>query len=355
MAKDKDDKKDDKKGGKDEPAQDKILEKGEIKAFLNRAYDGNSISCAIALTKDDDALLLLHPIKAPKKLRTELSDKAKEAGLELAGKCYFGRIKINKENLLTITVNKEPPGAKMEKGLKIPLRKAGYPDFVINADANIENEPEGDEGKTAPVSPSPGERTDATAAPATGAAAPTATAAPATSAATPNGAATPPSQGDLKQTGAAAGANTAPKEAAAATAAAIKNSGLAWVATRKVVEDQLTALHGKMTEAYKDHGFGAEIDKVFKSKVEPVLNQLDESLAHALADVGKATGAAQQKQLLDQAQKIVTRYESYLASEQLIKKLDKNPFMDLKIEATLTKTLDTLSKKLTSVANELRV
>ena len=164
--------------------------------------------------------------------------------------------------------------------------------------------------------------------------------------------------------GAAAGQNGAAQNAAqngagqngtaaSAAAAKLKTSSLAWAATRKAVEGQIGTLHGKMVEAYKDHGFGADLDKFFKSKVEPVLEQLDESLVEALADVGRATEAGQQKGLVEQAQKIVARYEGYVASEPLIKKLDNNPFVDLKIEETLSKTLMALNKTLTSVASNL--
>jgi hypothetical protein len=127
-------------------------------------------------------------------------------------------------------------------------------------------------------------------------------------------------------------------------AAALEKARLAWGAARKRVESEVDKLHAEMTSAYKDHGFGGELDTFFKAKVEPILHNLDDTLVHKLDEVTKNTNPAQHAQLVAEAQKIVQKYEAYLAGEPLIAKLDNNPFVPLQIEKTLVATLTALSR-----------
>jgi hypothetical protein len=147
----------------------------------------------------------------------------------------------------------------------------------------------------------------------------------------------------------------APQVSPADSAAKVQKSRAVWVATRRALEGKLDTLLGKMADAYKDHAFGAELEKHFHAGVEPILSQFDHRLAEALDGVSGATDAGQQKALLTQAQQIVASYEGYLASEKLIRQLDANPFVPgLNIEATLTASLDALNKTLASVAASVR-
>ncbi len=146
---------------------------------------------------------------------------------------------------------------------------------------------------------------------------------------------------------------SAPAAAAAVPAATLTKSRAIWVATRGAVEKQLDALQGKMAEVYQDHDFGAHLEKVFRDKVEPVLGTLDDSLVHILDEAGKTQDAAAQKKLINDAQDVISKYESYLAKEKLIQQLDQNPFMELKIEATLTKTLEALGRTLSNANSSL--
>ena len=123
-----------------------------------------------------------------------------------------------------------------------------------------------------------------------------------------------------------------------------QKSGLAWVAARKRVEDEIGKLHQAMTKHYDGHGFGADLDKVFQSKVAPILTSLDQSLASKLEEVGKNTDPAQHDKLVGEAKQIIDRYESFLASDSLIPQLDQNPFVPLQIQKTLTATLEALKK-----------
>ena len=108
MANQKADKDDDKKDAKDKPGADSIMSHQEMKPILNVAYN-HPVHCALALTDDDEAVLLLHRKTAPKKLRNNLKDDAEEKGIKLATKVFFGHIKVSPSNTVTITVNREPP------------------------------------------------------------------------------------------------------------------------------------------------------------------------------------------------------------------------------------------------------
>jgi hypothetical protein len=396
----------DKKGSKKEATSDDIMTPAEMKPILARAKHGDPASCVICLTKDKDGVILLDKRKKPKQLVSLLKKAAAAAGLELENPSIrFGKATITEDEagLVNFVVNKEASGAMRPKLLAL-LKKAGYQKVEISVDEGLEDESEEDDAQE--------EQPQQAAAPA--AAPPAAAPVAATPAATqqeaspappedampalkkrlaglmqhiPEVLAQAPDQKDslikLATTASAAlkaadvaattaaedaleKALTAAEEAASkhaadasagrsAAAATISKTGLAWVATRKAVEGQIDALHKKMTDAYKDHGFGADLDKYFKSKVEPVLDTLDESLVEVLKEASAATGAAEQKKLMADAQKIIGKYENYLASESLIKQLDKNPFQELKIEETLTKTLATLSKTLTSIAGSINV
>jgi hypothetical protein len=143
-----------------------------------------------------------------------------------------------------------------------------------------------------------------------------------------------------------------PRPAAPAPAPAANGPGapafakarLAWVAARNKVESEVGKLHAEMTTVYKDHGFGAHLDKFFHAKVEPILTNLDEALAEKLDEVNNATDPAEHAKLVQEARGIIQRYESYVAGEKLIADLDDNPFVPLAIQKTLTATLTTLSK-----------
>ncbi|HYZ63404.1 MAG TPA: hypothetical protein VE650_13210 [Acetobacteraceae bacterium] len=129
-----------------------------------------------------------------------------------------------------------------------------------------------------------------------------------------------------------------------ANAQVLAKSRTAWVAARKRIEDEISKLHQAMTKHYEGHGFGADLDKVFLSKIEPILTTLDQSLAHKLDEVGKNTDPQQHQKLVGEAKQIIDNYESFLNSNPLIPQLDENPFVPLQIQKTLTATLEALKK-----------
>jgi hypothetical protein len=130
------------------------------------------------------------------------------------------------------------------------------------------------------------------------------------------------------------------------SAQVLQKSRLAWVAARKKVEDEIGKLHDAMTQHYNGHGFGADLDKVFKAKIDPILTSLDQSLADKLDEVNKTTDPQQHDKLVGEARQIINKYETFLSSDQLIPQLDQNPFAPLQIQKTLTATLETLKKSI---------
>jgi hypothetical protein len=410
----------DKKGGK-QAGPDDIMTHAEIKAVLAFAKRGDPASCAIALTKDKDGVLLLDKKRKPKAVLNELKKKAGAAGLELETTSFrFGRAVVDTENdpgLLSLVINKDSPGVMRPKLLE-RVKKAGFMKLELTVDTALEVEepasPEPSEDSPAP----PARAGEAEAAPAPPAAPtePEAAEAPA-AAAPPDAAAAQPAppeaapaaaQPDMSgltraltdlvrqivpifqadqtrgqalrdmataaqtalRNGDAAGAgrliaqltdavrNVAPAPPVSGAAAqaspaappngpgatAFAKARLAWVATRHKIEGEIDKLHAEMTSVYKDHGFGADLDKIFRTKVDPMLDKLDHRLAEKLDEVAKNGDPAGHAKLVQEAKTIIRDYESYIAGEPLIAKLDDNPFVPLQIQKTLSATLAALSK-----------
>jgi CHASE3 domain sensor protein len=121
---------------------------------------------------------------------------------------------------------------------------------------------------------------------------------------------------------------------------------MAWIATRAKVDNEIAKLRDALSSAYQGHGAAEHLDKTFQTRVEAMLSVLDHSLAEKLDEVSKATDPGQRTQLVQQARQIMQRYETYVANEPLIAKLDANPFVPISIQKTLTATLAALSSAL---------
>jgi hypothetical protein len=379
----------------------------DMKPILAMAKRGDPVSCAIGLTSAKDGVILLDKKRRPKALAAELKKKAAGLGLDLdATSLRFGIAQVDGEadaRLLTFVVNKDAPGA-MRARLMEQVKKAGFGKVEIIVDSALENDdaaaaaqpaadtPPPAAGQPAQAAPDAGQAADSAAPPADAAAPAPDAPAPAASdqqatAAAPAAApdltraltglvqrivklaATDPSgsaalktlaaqaQTQLKSGDADAATATitqlrdaldaAPASAAPAAAPNMANLGKArqaWLAARKKVETELEKLHAAAAQHYSGQGFEDELDKILRAKVEPVLSSLDDSLAHKLDEVTSNGDPAQHGKLVADAKQIVQRYESFLASEPLIAKLDDNPFVPLAIQKTLTATLDALAK-----------
>ena len=335
------------------------------------------VSCAIGLSKDKTGLILLDKKAKPQKLVALLKKKASASSIEVdTGSIRFGHAMVDTDEdsqLVQFVVNKDASGATRPKVLEL-LKKAGFGKCEIRVDAGLEDEPAGDDTS----------EEDA------GEARPAAPEAPA--AAGNSGAAEAAQRltGLVKRMIGALGSNPAGADAmktAAKTAqAALKAGDVAaatgetdtlerllnampaapgagpaasgpppgspvftkaratWVATRRKVESELDKLHAELQAIYKGHGVVADLEKTFRSKVEPMMEKFDESLAHKLDEVAQNADAAAHAKLVEDVKGIIGRYEAFLGSDPLIRKLDDNPFVPLSIEKTLTASLTALAK-----------
>ncbi|MDE2583271.1 MAG: hypothetical protein KGL52_16660 [Rhodospirillales bacterium] len=117
-----------------------------------------------------------------------------------------------------------------------------------------------------------------------------------------------------------------------------------WIGTRNRVEAEVEKLRSALVAAYEEDGIAGEIEKSFKSKVAPVVNALDASLADKLMAASKATDGDTRATMVADAQAILQRSRSYVDGESLLADLDDNPFVPLKIRDTMLNTLDALGK-----------
>jgi len=115
-----------------------------------------------------------------------------------------------------------------------------------------------------------------------------------------------------------------------------------WLATRKRVESEIEKLRSQIVATYQQDGIAGELDRLYGSKVAPVLTSLDESLAAKLDEAAKEADPTRRTQLVAEARDIITRYQTYVAGDQTIPQLDKNPFVELSIQQTVTQTLSAL-------------
>ncbi|HLY58095.1 MAG TPA: hypothetical protein VKS60_21210 [Stellaceae bacterium] len=132
----------------------------------------------------------------------------------------------------------------------------------------------------------------------------------------------------------------------AAGAVAYGKSRLAWLAIRKKMEGDIEKLRGEIVAHYSQQNGGnlvAEIEKKYQEKVGPVLVNLDESLADKLDEAVNASEANARSKLVQEARDIIGKYQQFVSGSQILADLDKNPFVPLAIQQTLTATLTTLS------------
>lgn len=121
-------------------------------------------------------------------------------------------------------------------------------------------------------------------------------------------------------------------------------SRLAWLAARQKVESDLEKLRKEMIATFEDDDDSPELDKLYRARVAPVMEALDESLADKLDEAINAADQGKRDILIGEARQIIQRYIDYMEGESLIADLDDNPFVPVAIHATLSATLSALSK-----------
>jgi len=124
-----------------------LMDRDELRAALRLAR-GQPMSCAVALTKDRQGVILLHKKLKPRKLAAKLKADAKAAGIEVdPSTIRFGRASVDgasDNGRVVFTVHKDAPAAMGRAMLPI-LRPAGFQRCEFTTDAQLEQEPDGDD------------------------------------------------------------------------------------------------------------------------------------------------------------------------------------------------------------------
>ncbi len=110
------------------------------------------------------------------------------------------------------------------------------------------------------------------------------------------------------------------------------------------METEIEKLRAEIATTYQNDGIAPELDRLYRAKVAPVLQSLDESLAATLNEAAKTTDGARRAALVTEAQTIMQGYQSFLASDPTIGLLDSNPFVPLSIQQTVSATLSALGR-----------
>ncbi len=134
-------------------------------------------------------------------------------------------------------------------------------------------------------------------------------------------------------------------EASAAKKAQLAKARQVWIATRAKIENDIAKVRSGLASAYDGHDLAQMLQDAFNKRVEPVLGTLDASLAHKLDELAAAEGD-QHAALVKEAQAIIASYERFLASNDVIDHLDRNPLAPIAVRKTLDGSLEALRKVL---------
>jgi len=269
----------------------------------------DEVHCALGLSKPG-VVFNLDKSKSPSSLLTELKSKCSDLKNP-----NFGTFAIGGKDHRTVVLKLEKPAQGLAAKVKKALAGTGYSKVEICDKNGKVVEAEAEDGAppaaAAPPSPAPApaDATPAEPAPATGA-------------------------------GAAAPAGRVPDTSV------VSNAKLVWEDTLTTVESEVEKLRSAMAGHYKGHGFADQLDRVFAAKIEPMMGKLDRSLIAKLDAIAKPADPAAHSQLIGEARAIIKNFESYLAGEPIIAKLDANPFVPLGIAKKLTSALETLNAAL---------
>lgn len=130
-----------------------------------------------------------------------------------------------------------------------------------------------------------------------------------------------------------------------APAVVYSQSRLVWAATRTRIQADLKTLENAVLDHYAGHPVLPDITRSVR-KLDSVLVMFDESLSDALEQVLNAGDVARKQQWHAEAHAIIDRYQRYLTTEPIVTALDGNPFVPIKVQATLAASLMALKAKI---------
>jgi hypothetical protein len=126
---------------------------------------------------------------------------------------------------------------------------------------------------------------------------------------------------------------------------------LAWSATRKKIESDAKRLHGTLATAIKGHDQEDELNEVFRTQVDAILDMLDEELTERLNDIDTVTDADVRFKLVAEAQKTIEGYQKRISTHPAVALLDDNPFTPMAIQKTVSASLNIISLALLPTAS----
>jgi hypothetical protein len=136
---------------------DDVMTASELKPVLRlvKSEGGAEVGCAVGLTEDRDAVILVSKKEKPKRVRALLLKKAKDVGLSLnATSVRFGRATLDPADdaVLLIKINKGPTEGPLPLALRKRTKPAGFSNVVFTIDETLEKEGEEDSATSgAPV------------------------------------------------------------------------------------------------------------------------------------------------------------------------------------------------------------
>ncbi len=132
------------------------------------------------------------------------------------------------------------------------------------------------------------------------------------------------------------------KAAGSATAQQLAKSKTAWTATRTKVDADVQKLKKAIADATKNDNGGHDIEKLFDTAVQPLMETLSDELSELLDRASQAQDSERGGVMAD-VQRVIATHLKFVESNPIIGHLDDNPFLPISIGKTLTATLQTLS------------
>lgn len=284
------------------------------------------VNCAVGLTKDKQGVILLHRRTKPRKLMADLLKKqSNELKLDRAS-LRFGHASVDGASDSTtvhFTINKASPDTLRLKLLE-QLRPVGFQHCDVIVDGSLETEAEDDADEGSDDDGDDAGDPDA------------------------------PVDTQGQPAAAAAGAGPGQEMPGRADAAPTRHppgspvfakGQTAWIAVRAKLHADIDGALKGMEEVYADDARAVAI----RGRVEPILNELDDSLAAALGAVAANAEPAAHARLVADAGAIVARYRAFVDGEPMIAALDDNPFHPVALRTTLDAALAALSKVVEAV------
>ncbi len=369
-------------------AAEKIMPAADLKPLLTKSKK-EPLSAAIALTTDEEGIILLDKKKKPKGVRSLLLKEAAKNKVSLNKQSIrFGRAEVDTDydaGMVRFFIDKEAPG-KMRQKLVEVVKQISYSKVELNVDLALEAEPEEEEEQeTEGLDGAPGE--------------PEPPPPPVTPTLDLNAdALTKELAGLIRRIpeAARAGAEVMDKlkklatlgnvniktnnlktasaqikELATALAEALDGLGVGigqvapptqpsggspidksrqiWIGVHKKLVSNIEEVRSKVLETYQDSPMLGAIGTGYAQRVQKPLEPLEESLAVQLGEVDAATDPVQRKAKLQAAADTLAKYTQIVQTHgTVINEIDTNPFVKVApILPTLTETL----KKLTAVVN----